>query len=128
MASCQIGMGTIEWGILVGVWKAEDGIQEDDASVAEVECTADTDTDAAYEPGDVTEWGQVKATILLEAGTDVSALVGTKDTLTITDPSGDTTVGVAFLVSAPKTSAKDDNVTRAATFRWTTAPTFTALP
>lgn len=128
MATCQTGMGTVEWGILVGVWKAEDGIQMDGASVAEVGCTGDTDTDAAYNAGDVKEWGQVKSTLFLEAGTDVDALVGDTDTLTVTSPAGDTHVGEAFLVSAPLTSAKDDNVTRAATFRWTTAPTFTALP
>ena len=128
MATCQTGMGTIDWGILVGVWKAEDGVQMDGASVAEVECTADTDTDAAYNPGDVTEWGQVKATLFLEAGTDVDALVGTSDTLTVTSPAGDTHIGSAFLVSAPQTGAKDDNVTRAATFRWTTKPVFAAAP
>ena len=128
MATCQTGMGTVEWGILVGVWKAEDGIQMDGASVAEVDCTADTDTDEKMNAGDVKKWGQVKSTILLEAGIDVDVLVGDTDELTVTSPGGDTHVGPAFLVSAPLTSAKDDNVTRAATFRWETKPLFTAAP
>jgi hypothetical protein len=122
-------MGTLAFGTsLVGVFKAEDGIQLDGASVAEVQCTADTDTDEQYAAGDIVEHGQVSATLLLEDDTDVQALVGTTDTLTYTLPAGDTYVGQAFLVSAPLTASKNTEVTRATTFRWTTKPTYTAVP
>jgi len=129
MAVCQIGMGTIEFGSsLVGIWKSEDGVQMDGASVAEVQCTADVDTDEGYVAGDVKDHGQLKATIFVEAGENVDSLVGTTDTLTRTSPAGDTYVGQAFLVSAPLTASKNTEETRAATFRWTTAPVFTAAP
>lgn len=129
MADCQKGMGTLAFGTsLVGVFRAEDGVQLDGASVAEIQCTSDVDTDENYVAGDVKEHGQVKAVILLEDDTDVQALVGTTDTLTYTLPGGDTYVGMAFLVSAPLTSAKNAVVTRATTFRWTTKPVYTAVP
>jgi len=121
-------MGTVTFGTsLVGTFKAEDGVQLDCPSVADVNCTLDTDTAEAMAPGDVKKYGQVKATIFLDdSGLDVDALVGTTDTLTYTSPAGDTYAGLAYLASAPLTASTDAGSTRAATFTWTTAYTFTA--
>lgn len=129
MATCQDGYGTLAFGtVLVGVFRQEDGLQKDNGTASEVNCTADTDANMVWQAGDLIDYGQVKATLLIEAGVDINALIGTTETLTVTSADGDTDVGDAFLVSGPSSATPNVAYTAALTFRWESKPAFTAAP
>ena len=125
----QIGYGSLTFGsVFTGVFRQEDGLQKDNGTAAEVNCTADTDTSMVYEAGDLIDFGQVKATLLIGAGIDINAVVGTTEVLTVTTNDGDTDVGAAFLVSGPSNATPNNAYTGAMTFRWKAKPVFTAAP
>lgn len=128
--ACLTGMGTVEFGtVLVGTFRAEDGVTLDDASVARVTCTLDTDTIESLVEGDVKKFGGLQATILVDdAGIDFSAIVGTTEELVYTDVYGSTYTGDAVLESAPLAGAMDNPLLRTATFFWKQGYVFAVAP
>lgn len=129
MAGAEVGLGVLTFGtVLVGVFDAATGITIGNASVPEIDTQTDADTDITWCAGDSKDHQQVNASVQVAASVDVSALVGTTETLTYTYPSGDSRVGQAFLVSAPESPTRNDKLLAAMTFRWEDAPTFTPAP
>ena len=129
MSTCQVGYGSITFGsVFAGVFRQEDGIQMDNGTSTVANCTSDSDTNMVWEAGDLVDYGQVKATLLIEKGVDVNDSIGTTETLTVTSPDGDTHSGAAILVSAPSNSLPNTPYTANCTFRWKDKPTFTAAP
>jgi len=129
MATCQEGYGSLTFGaVFVGVFRQSDGINKDNGTAVAVNCTADTDTNMVYSSGDLIDFGQVKATILIEAGVNINAYIGTTEVLTVTSPDGDTDTGSAILLTGPSTSNPNEAYTGALTFQWTTKPVFAAAP
>ncbi len=129
MAGAQVGLGSATFGsIFVGVFDGEAGFTLDNGSVPEVNIQTDTDTNVTYCPGDSIDYGQFAASIQIAAGVDVSAIVKTSETLTVTLPSGDAYAGSAFLVSGSTPTGVNTKVVAALVFRWEDKPTFTAAP
>ena len=129
MAGAQVGLGTATFGtVFVGVFDAEAGFTIDLGSVPEVNVQTDTDTNITYCAGDSIDIGQFSASIQIADGVDVSAIVRTTETLTVTLPNGDNYSGQAFLVSASAPTGANTKVVAALVFRWEDGHTFTAAP
>ena len=97
MAGAQVGLGTATFGtVFVGVFDAEAGFTMDLGSIPEVNVQTDTDTNITYCAGDSIDFGQFSASIQIADGVDVSAIVRTTETLTVTLPNGDNYSGQAF--------------------------------
>ncbi len=122
----DVGYGTISFGsVIAGVYKTSDSVTYDGKSVAEVECTVDTDTVESYVAGDTPAFGQLKCTILVDSTLDLDGVVGTTEVLTWTTTQGKTIVGSAFLVSGVTTGVKNDIVKASLVFRYAGATTTT---
>lgn len=116
-------------------YAANEGASYDGKSVPAVDVTADDDTEMRHAAGDKPNWGQVKATILIDADSiqTLDSLIGTAASLVfsynITDGSSDTTnanrTGNAILLEAPEVHKTNTAVLAAAVFQWVTKPTTT---
>ena len=127
MAGAQVGLGTATFGtVFVGVFDGEAGFTPDLGSVAEINTQTDVDTNVTYCAGDSIDYGQFAASVQIAAGVDISAIVKTSETLTVTYPSGDSYSGSAFLVSATAPTGVNTKVVAALVFRWEDKPTFAA--
>ncbi len=122
----DVGYGTVTFGsAIVGTYKTSTAINYDGKSVAEVECTVDTDSEETFTAGDTPKFGQFKCAIIVDSTLNLDAVVGTTETLTWTTAAGKTIVGSAFLVSGATTGAKDALVEASLVFRFVGATTTT---
>ena len=122
----DVGYGTITFGSsITGAYKTSDAVTYDGKSVAEVECTVDTDTVETYTAGDTPVFGQLKCTIIVDSTLDLDAVVSTSETLTWTTPNGKTIIGTAFLVSGSTTAVKNDVIKASLVFRYEGSTTTT---
>ena len=118
----SVGMGTLTFAGLTAGFRSEDGFNYGGPSVVAVNCTEDGSTDEAYATGDVTEWGESTATIIVDPTEDIDALVGTTGSLVWTMPLGAgttsaTKTGSVILLSAPHAAAKNGLIVASATFK-----------
>jgi len=126
MGTPQTGLGSATFGaVFTGVFDAETGFTLSHASVPEINSQTDADADITYCSGTSKDFGQFVASIQIADGVDIDSIVSTTESLTVTFVSGDTYVGDAFLVSAPRNMGSNVKNLCNCTFRWETAPTFT---
>jgi len=124
--ACNVGSGNLVWAGQTITFRAEDGIQEDGPTFAEVNETPFGDTDEKWCQGDVVDAGTVTATGI---GT-IDAVTGAA-LLTITYPLGEgestaaTRAGNAFITGAPTSTEKNGLNITTVTFRWSAKPTYT---
>lgn len=126
MSTAQVGLGTATFGsVFTGVFDAETGFTLSHASVPEINTQTDGDANITYCAGTSKDFGQFVASIQVADGVDIDAIVGTTETLTVTFVSGDTYIGSAFLVSAPRNMGSNVKNLCNCAFRWETLPTYT---
>lgn len=128
-----IGSGTTTFGTLTAKFTSEEGVSIDGKKVPAVKCTADDDTNEVYGAGNIPDFGQVKATIMVLATsmTELDNLIGTTATLTWESDLENTSngtkaaiTGTAIFLEAPIKSEDNGVAKAAAVFQWTTKPTY----
>lgn len=123
-----IGMGDVAFGSNVLAFFADDGLTETGPVVPDVPCTAAGETEDSFEVGDVRDWGTFSGTVIANDTVDIESLVRTTESTVITYPLGGyttakTKTGDAHLLSAERTSGKNQLNVYAVSFRWKTKPT-----
>jgi len=114
---------------------AEDGYDYDGKSVPAVNDTPDDSANMTYAAGDKPDYGQLKATGLIDSDSleELEALIGGSATLTLTyniasgssNTTNATRTGSAILLSAVETHRTNVAVKAALVWQWVTAPTTT---
>ena len=130
-----IGSGTTTFGALSMKFTSEDGVQIDGKKVPAINCTADDDTEMKYGIGNIPDYGQVKATLIVLAtefdemdslvGTS-AALVWTSDLEVSTNGTPASLTGTGLFLEAPIISEDNGLMKAAAVFQWASKPTYVA--
>jgi hypothetical protein len=130
-----VGIKSLAFAGLSMKYAAEDGYDMDGKSVPAVNVTADDASNMTYAAGDKPDFGQLKATVLIDSDSieEILALVGSTATLTLSyniangssNITNATVVGSAILLSYAETHRVNTAVKAAAVFQWVTAPTYT---
>jgi predicted RecA/RadA family phage recombinase len=122
-----VGMGTLAFGSVGFIYRAEDGLTESGPEVPEVDCTPDGATSEQFESGDVVNHGSVEAVAIAVDTINTEDIVATTETLVITYPLGSnatakTKTGPAICLKAARTTAKNTLNTYAVTYKWKDKP------
>lgn len=133
MSGVAVGQGDITFGTLAAEFEAEPGFGIDGKKVPAVKCTPASATNEQYAAGNMSDFGQLTGTIIVDTTTilaDLDTLIGTEATLTYTYALGAlataaTLSGTAIFLEAPQTSAVNEIIRGAAVFQWTVKPTYT---
>lgn len=129
------GSGTITFGTLSMKFTSEDGVQIDGKKVPAINCTADDDTGMKYGIGNIPDFGQLKATLIILASEfdEMDSLIGTSASLVwVSDleSSGSGTpaslTGTGLFLEAPMSPEDNGLMKGAAVFQWAEKPTYVA--
>jgi hypothetical protein len=129
------GSGTTTFGAFSMKFTSEDGVQIDGKKVPAINCTADDDTGMKYGIGNIPDYGQVKATVIILAtefdemdslvGTS-AALVWTSDLEVSTNGTPASLTGTGLFLECPIVTEDNGLMKGAAVFQWAAAPTYVA--
>jgi hypothetical protein len=123
-----VGQGDLTFGTLAAEFEAEAGFSIDGKKVPAVKCTPASATNEQYAAGNISDWGQLSGTIIVDTTSlqaDFDTLIGTTAALSYTYQGGGTLSGTAIFLEGPHTTSANDIVRGAAVFQWTDAPSYT---
>ena len=133
--SDTVGIKSLAFAGLTMKMAAEDGYDYDGGSFEAVNVTPDDAATMTYSAGDKPNYGQLKATVLIDSDSleELEALLGTTATLTLsyniasgsanTVPA--TRAGNAILLACPEKHSTNVAVKGAAVWQWVTKPVTT---